>query len=180
MMSSVCAGADLRPRATPPATSARTPSVAPPRVALVIGNGAYRDHPLGNPARDADAMSTALRALGFDVMKLQDATRQQMLDALAAYDRRLAAGGGAGLVYFAGHGARVGATTWLAPVDADVRSAAGLSRTGVALQTVLGAMSRPRNDRIDLIILDSCLIAPLRATDTPAPALPAQTLVAIR
>ncbi|RQS58869.1 hypothetical protein DID99_05320 [Burkholderia sp. Bp8986] len=175
--SSTCSGEDMHVFPAPPSASARAPSAEPRRVALVIGNGAYRDHPLANPVHDADAMSDALRALGFDVITLRNATRQQMLDGLAAFERHGAAGG-TGLVYFAGHGASVGGATWLAPVDADVGAPASLSRTGIDLQTVFDATSRPRGDRIDLIILDSCLIAPPGAGHVAAPEPPPHTLVA--
>ncbi len=175
--SSTCSGEDLHAFPAPPTASARAGSVEPHRVALVIGNGAYRDHPLANPVHDADAMRDALQALGFDVITLRDATRQQMVDGLAAFERHSAASG-TGLVYFAGHGTSVGGTTWLAPVDADVGSPASLSRTGIDLQTVLDATSRPPGDRIDLIILDSCLIAPPGAGHVAARKPPPHTLVA--
>lgn len=175
--SGVCSGEDMHPFVAPPAASARAPSVEPHRVALVIGNGAYRGHPLANPVHDADAMRDALQALGFDVITLRNATRQQMLDGLAAFQHRIAADG-TGLVYFAGHGASVGGTTWLAPVDADVGSLSGLSRTGIDLQTVFDATSRRHGDRIDLIILDSCLSAPPGAGNMAARQPPPHTLVA--
>lgn len=37
------------------------------RVALVIGNAAYKDAPLRNPVNDATDMAATLRALGFSV-----------------------------------------------------------------------------------------------------------------
>nr|WP_174980556.1 SUMF1/EgtB/PvdO family nonheme iron enzyme [Burkholderia lata] len=175
--SSTCSGEDMRPFSMPPAASARAGSIEPHGVALVIGNGAYRDHPLANPVHDADAMGDTLQALGFDVITLHDASRQQMLDGLAAFEHRIAAGGTA-LVYFAGHGASAGGTTWLAPVDADVGSPASLSRTGIDLQTVFDATSRPHGERIDLIILDSCLIAPPGAGNMAPRKPPPHTLVA--
>src|SRR5437868_2872915 len=38
------------------------------RVALVIGNGAYKDSPLLNPVNDARDIAVALRGLGFEVI----------------------------------------------------------------------------------------------------------------
>ncbi len=38
------------------------------RVALVIGNAAYKSGPLVNPVNDARAMASRLRTLGFDVI----------------------------------------------------------------------------------------------------------------
>ncbi|WP_179402649.1 SUMF1/EgtB/PvdO family nonheme iron enzyme [Burkholderia guangdongensis] len=172
----ISAGMDPHSRATPTQAPTPKPTQAPRRVALVIGNGAYRDHPLANPVHDADAIADTLRAIGFDVTEIRNAGRQRMLDALAAFDRRLAAGG-TGLVYFAGHGANARGATWLAPVDADVHTADALSRSGVGLQTVLDAMSRPRQGRIDLVILDTCLSAPSGASAMRSETLPAHTLV---
>ena len=42
-----------------------TSPAAEPRVALVIGNSAYKDAPLANPANDAWLMAETLRGLGF-------------------------------------------------------------------------------------------------------------------
>lgn len=42
------------------------------RLALVIGNSAYKVGPLRNPANDARAMANALRASGFEEWKLGD------------------------------------------------------------------------------------------------------------
>ena len=38
------------------------------RVALVIGNGAYKSSPLGNPVNDATDVAASLRKLGFNVI----------------------------------------------------------------------------------------------------------------
>jgi uncharacterized caspase-like protein len=48
------------------------------RVALVIGNGAYRDAPLNNPANDAKAVTEALSRLGFQVVSGIDLDQQGM------------------------------------------------------------------------------------------------------
>ena len=55
-----------------------TSQVAPAnekRVALVIGNGAYKDAPLKNPPNDARAMAAALKELGFQVDLVLDGGR---------------------------------------------------------------------------------------------------------
>jgi formylglycine-generating enzyme required for sulfatase activity len=48
------------------------------RVALVIGNGAYRDAPLANPTKDAKAISSTLRTLGFTVIEKIDVPQEQL------------------------------------------------------------------------------------------------------
>jgi Caspase domain len=49
------------------------------RVALVIGNGAYRNVPaLLNPVHDADDIAAALDRMGFSVQKLSNADFDEM------------------------------------------------------------------------------------------------------
>jgi len=71
------------------------------RVALVIGNGAYQASPLRNPVNDSRAMVRTLRALGFEVAALENATQRDMRLAVIRFGDALR-GGGAGLFFFAG------------------------------------------------------------------------------
>ena len=64
-----------------------------PRLALVIGNSAYRESPLRNPVNDVRAMAQALRDLGFTVMAHENATKRTMETAIIEFGRRLAEGG---------------------------------------------------------------------------------------
>ncbi|PWB63408.1 MAG: peptidase C14, partial [Betaproteobacteria bacterium] len=76
------------------------------RVALVIGNAAYRDSPLVNPVNDAKAVSAALRAAGFEVIERHDQGATDMRRAIREFGEKLR-GKEAGLFYFAGHGVQV-------------------------------------------------------------------------
>jgi formylglycine-generating enzyme required for sulfatase activity len=147
------------------------------RLALVIGNDSYPDAPLGNPASDARAMSQTLRALGFDVMTYQNATRPDMLQAIRQFEQRLAAGG-VGLFYFAGHGLRVGERTLLLPVDVDGRQPARQLADGIDLDRVLGGMAAGRPGKLNLVVLDTCQNNPFRTGVAATPAVPGQTLIA--
>src|SRR5207244_11492976 len=60
------------------------------RIALVIGNSAYRVGPLKNPVNDARAMATALRDLGFEVLLREDAGMATMIDAIREFSRKAA------------------------------------------------------------------------------------------
>ncbi len=84
-------------------------NAAAPRIALVIGNSAYAEAPLANPANDARLMAETLRGLGFDVIELIDAEEKAMqLAAFVLQDRLVEAGADAvGLFYYAGHGVQV-------------------------------------------------------------------------
>lgn len=147
------------------------------RIAVVIGNGDYGDDPLSNPINDARMMSNTLGLLGFEVMSYVNVTQQQMKKVILEFNQRLGAGG-VGLFYFAGHGFRVGEKTLLLPIDADSRSAAGPLAKGIDLRSVLESMSMPRPDKLNLIVLDTCLNDPFHAGDVASLDLPEQTLVA--
>src|SRR5208283_1098833 len=91
------------------------------RMALVIGNGAYKDAPLKNPVSDARSMAQALRKCGFQVIALENASLQTMREGLREFGGRIAQGG-VGLFYFAGHGMQVKGRNYLIPVGADIQS----------------------------------------------------------
>src|SRR5688572_21286275 len=57
----------------------KPPAAAEKRLALVIGNGNYRNATaLPNPSNDATDMAATLRELGFEVISGTDQTKQQM------------------------------------------------------------------------------------------------------
>jgi formylglycine-generating enzyme required for sulfatase activity len=163
-----------------PLTPSRVNGLAP-RIALVIGNGAYGEfaEPIRNNApRDAEAMRDTLGALGFDVITRTNATPREMQQAIGEFERRLQ-GGGVGLFYFAGHGMQIGRQTLLMPAGLDARLPASLVNNGVDLTSVLRAMQAPRAGRLNVVILDTCLNNPFSqdtARDTSP--LAADTVVA--
>jgi formylglycine-generating enzyme required for sulfatase activity len=149
------------------------------QIALVIGNSDSGAIPPGNATNDARSMGALLASLGFEVSVLTDGTPQQMQQALVAFHARLA-GGGVGLFYFAGHGLQVGSETILVPRGVDGRSPASLLVNGIDLGSVLAAMSTPRADKTNLVILDTCLQSPFHSADAEEPGLPLpeQTFIA--
>jgi hypothetical protein len=131
------------------------PASAEKRVALVIGNAAYKVGPLQNPERDAVAVAEALqRKLGFDrVILRKNLGFIEFRAALMEFSREVA-GADLGAFYFAGHGTEVGGRNFLIPVDATLSSPAALDVEAIALDTVLSQLSGVR--RLKLVILDAC------------------------
>ncbi len=70
-----------------------SPALAERRVALVIGNGAYKTAPLKNPVNDARDMTSALRDLGFEVITRENANLAQMEGAVNEFWGKLKKGG---------------------------------------------------------------------------------------
>jgi len=90
---------------------------AEPRVALVIGNGAYRSVPeLDNSRNDADDISEQLKRVGFAVIDGRDLDRSAMFAALGRFAQRVR-GTDAGLIYYSGHGMQINGQNYLVPVD---------------------------------------------------------------
>ena len=63
------------------------------RVALVIGNAAYKSSPLKNPVNDANDMATTLKGLGFQVILRVNSNRRQMVEAVREFGTLIKRGG---------------------------------------------------------------------------------------
>jgi hypothetical protein len=134
------------------------PAIADKRVALVVGNGTYRNVAwLDNPANDARLVADTLRALGF---ALVGGGPQLDLDK-AAFDRVVQdfgaqlQGADVGLFFYAGHGVQVRGTNYLIPVDANPTREADadfqMLDTSLVIRQMEGA-----GTRLNLVILDAC------------------------
>lgn len=124
------------------------------RVALVIGNSAYQEAPLRNPANDARAMSRRLAALGFEVISVENAGRDAMQKAILEFASRLREES-IGLFYYAGHGIQSRGRNYLLPVNARVENERALRFQAMEVQTVLEEMEYAGN-RMNIVILDAC------------------------
>jgi tetratricopeptide (TPR) repeat protein len=134
-----------------------TPAVPPgPRkVALIVGNGAYKNVPqLDNPPRDAKLIAATFSDLGFQTVTLApDLTRDKFFAALREF------GGAAekadwAVVYYAGHGMEIGGVNYLIPVDAKLTADHDAEAQAVALDQVIAAVSGAR--KLRLVMLDAC------------------------
>lgn len=126
-----------------------------PRLALVIGNAAYKQAPLKNPVNDARAMTKQLQALGFEVMSYENASNREMNRAMVRFGEKLAQRGGTGLFFFAGHGLQVSGHNFLVPVDAEIDSQRAVRAESIDLETVLDQMAGAGNE-LNMVILDAC------------------------
>jgi len=130
------------------------PCAAEQRVALVIGNGAYRSVPeLRNSRNDADDISEQLKRLGFSVIDGRDLDRSAMQATLGRFAQRLK-GADAGLVYYSGHGLQINGQNFLVPVDLKLDDGAFTPFEMVRLDDVVEALSY--TDGVRLLVLDAC------------------------
>jgi len=129
------------------------------RVALVIGNAAYRHAgELANPRNDADDFTAALKALGVDVITGLDLDKQGMEQQLRKFSALLS-GADVGVFFYAGHGLQVNGSNYLVPVDAELSTADALEFEMVRLELVQHVMENAA--KTNILFLDACRNNPL-------------------
>ena len=125
------------------------------RVALVIGNGHYPDAsaPLAQPINDARGLTAALRAKGFDVDVVEDATKDDMARAIVRLKAKIKPDTVA-MLFFGGYGVQVGRESFMIPVDAAIWKEADVRRDGVSIEQVLDAMTE-KGAKAKLVVVDA-------------------------
>ena len=129
------------------------------RVALVVGNSAYRHAgELANPRNDASDIAALLRKHGFQVIEGLDLDKAALDSTIRNFATALS-GAETGLFFYAGHGLQVGGVNYIVPVDAQLATAAALDFEAVRLDLVHRTMEREA--QTNLIFLDACRNNPL-------------------
>jgi Caspase domain/Domain of unknown function (DUF4189) len=134
------------------------PAAAEKRVALVIGNSAYKNvTPLDNPTRDAQLMADTLTGIGFTLVgghAQLDLDKSAMDGAVQEFGRQVV-GADVALFYYAGHGVQVAGSNYLVPVSANPTREADVDFQMVDANLVLRQM-QGSGTRLNLVILDAC------------------------
>ena len=134
------------------------PGLAESRVALVIGNGAYRNvSALLNPANDANDVAAALRRDGFETILATDLDKERMDEATIRF-AKAARNADVAMFYYSGHAMQFAGVNYLAPIDARLTDEADLRRM-VRLDEIVADLQQAKNLRI--LVLDSCRNNPL-------------------
>src|ERR1700731_274812 len=139
-----------------------TAAAADRRVALVIGNSAYKSaSTLANTINDATAIAKLFKSVGFEVvishndLGVVDFKRTVRESLITAETADMA------VVYYAGHGIEIGGTNYLIPIDAKLGRDYDVEDEAVSLDRIIWAVQPVR--RLRLILLDAC-------RDNPFPA----------
>ena len=136
---------------------------APPKEALLIANGKYSHFAgLAHPGSDAAKLGAALEQLGFRVRVVRDGNREQMIDAIAEFERGLRNTGAIAFFHYGGHGVQVDGKNYLLPADADIPDERRVATRAVALDEVMTAMDAAAA-RASIIVIDACRDNPLPA-----------------
>jgi carboxyl-terminal processing protease len=128
------------------------------RVALVIGNSAYRNATeLTNPGNDANDIAAVLKKYGFEVVLGRDLDKVGFEAKIREFAQALK-GADAGVFFYAGHGLQVAGQNFLVPVDAKLDDAEGLDFEAIRLDIVQRIMEREA--KASVLFLDACRNSP--------------------
>ena len=130
------------------------------RLALVIGNGSYKDIPLSTTVNDADEMEKTLTYLGFSVKKETDISHPAMEKAIRDFGSSLRPGDTA-LFYFSGHGVQSDGNNYLIPIGADIQGEDEIKHKCVPADMVLAKMKQAGSG-VNIVILDACRNNPFK------------------
>jgi hypothetical protein len=138
-------------------------ALAEKRVALVMGNSAYKNVArLANPANDAALVGGMFRKAGFDTVDVKlDLNVADMRKALRDFGGK-AREADVAVVYYAGHGIELDGTNYLIPTDATLETDSDVLDETLPLDRALFAVEPAKQLR--LVILDACRDNPFAKT----------------
>jgi uncharacterized caspase-like protein len=140
-------------------------ALAESRVALVIGQSAYRAVPaLPNAANDGKRMTELLGNAGFDVTAAPDLAQNDMRQTISDFAAKVAASGPdtVALVFYAGHGLQIDGENYLVPVDVDPKREADIPLQAVRLNDLMNTLGALPT-RMRIFMLDACRNNPFPA-----------------
>jgi uncharacterized caspase-like protein len=149
-------------------TTASAVQAAERRVALVVGNAAYKHlAPLSNPPVDVRAMAGFLKILGFEVIEGTNLSRDAMTEKLVEFGK-IVKDADLAVFYYSGRDVAVNGAGYLLPIDADIKSEMDV-KLGAAINIALTLEQTMSPAKIKLIFLDTDRINPFtRGNLSPA------------
>lgn len=132
-----------------------TTAFADKRIALVIGNSAYKNVArLTNPANDANLVGTMFKNAGFDLVDTKlDLGVAEIRKSLREFGAK-ARDADVAVIYYAGQAIELDGTNYLIPIDASLETDSDVLDEAVALDRVLFTVEPAKQLR--LVILDAC------------------------
>jgi hypothetical protein len=123
--------------------------------ALAIGIAKYPNGAeLKNPSNDADDMQEILTGLGFSVIKVNDASCEDIDRSLESFKDNLNSND-VGLFYFAGHAIQVKGENYLNTVETSFTDEISAKHTSFSLDQIIETMDSCSN-KTNIVILDAC------------------------
>ncbi|MBN8951672.1 caspase domain-containing protein [Rhizobium sp. 60-20] len=150
------------------ANPAEAQGSAEKRMALVVGNAAYKAGALPTPANDAGLIAQTLQAAGFDVIGARDLDQNDLRDAMRDFLTKANAAGPNTVVfvYLAGYGVQYQGDNYFVPVDAQMANATDVPVQAIRISDFTKSLSA-LNNRGSIVVLDAARANPFVKSDQP-------------
>ncbi len=131
------------------------------RIALVVGNAAYRTRPLATAANDAGLIAQTLQAAGFDVVGARDLDQDSLRRALREFLDKAASAGPdtVAFIYLSGYGLQLEGENYFLPVDADIHQTGDVAVEALRLSDYLRRLGSLRL-KGTMVVLDAARANP--------------------
>lgn len=126
------------------------------RIALVVGNSNYSFGSLKNPVNDAEDISEALVDVGFEVTKILDADKRQIMESVNQFSGKISDDDVA-MFFYAGHAIQVDNLNYLLSIDSKTSPEVDLDKIAVDMNYVIKSMEPAE---MSIIVLDACRVNP--------------------
>ena len=138
------------------------------RIALVIGNSAYKVGALPTPANDAGLIAQTLQAAGFDVIGARDLDQNGLRDALRDFLAKANSSGPdtVAFVYLAGYGLQYQGDNYFVPVDAQIANATDVPVEAIRMTDFTRSLAAIRN-KGSVVVLDAARANPFAQSNQP-------------
>ena len=131
------------------------------RNALLIANAKYQNFgSLATPVKEARDLKKTLETLGFSVTIVENASLEQMQEAVDSFGTKLQKQGGIGFFHYGGHAVQVNGVNYLIPVNADIPDEKKVKIRPLCVDEITTSMNADTN----IIVLDACRNNPLPAS----------------
>lgn len=138
------------------------------KVALLIGNRDYiqKDLQLSSPIKDIEAISEALISIGFEVIPVENGSKEAIKKSLREFDTQ-AQKADIALIYYSGHGLQAfdidnqKMENYIIPIDADVQTLGDLDELIKLNQLIYYSYGSDKTKSI--VLIDACRDNPLYA-----------------
>jgi uncharacterized caspase-like protein len=138
------------------------------RLALVIGNAAYRAQALATPVNDAALVAQTLQTAGFDVTGVRDLDGNSLRQAFRDFVVSLTKAGPdtVAAVYFAGYGLQLEGENYLMPIDTYFSGASDVALRTLRLSDQMRALGA-LHLKATFVMLDAARVSPFRLSGQP-------------
>lgn len=121
--------------------------------ALLIANGDYSEiKSLSQPVPEGEDLKTALESIGFSVMFLKNANRNEMFASLREFKNKVEKEGGISFFHYGGHAVQIQGANYLIPVNEKISDEEQIPDSSVDLNRLMDFMVGESN----VVVLDSC------------------------